>query len=59
MSGGSHFTTEGVSYCYDGPIRRKYEDNIRYQTSFIYSIEDSVTGGGNPNLTFRRRKANK
>ena len=56
MAGGSHYTREGISYCYDDSNREKYEDDRLYQTSFTYSIEDSAVGEDNPNSTFKKTK---
>ena len=55
QQGGSHYTNEGISYCFKYSDRIEHEDDPKYQTSFTYSIENSITKKDNPNSTFKRR----
>lgn len=49
--GGSHYSEDGISWCYKGSDRDANEDNPKYQTSFSYSVTDK----SNPNTTFKNR----
>jgi len=50
QSGGKHYSSDGISWCYPFSTRKK-SDNPKYHTTFTYS----KISNNNPNKTFRKR----